>query len=157
MRAHIAVFGALAILLSAGCVDQGNLVIRCPDSGGLIAVADGQVTIDGVATRVTADLTGASAADHGMTFVIELQRSAAPADASPVVECVRLSKPDRGERWDVIANHVQEFRDNSTMRILATDGDGPHWVTGDLVDVVIWLKTASGRHVLSLGRQPVHP
>jgi hypothetical protein len=156
MRAHIAVFGAFAILM-AGCVDQGNLVIRCPDAGGLIAVADGQVALDNVATRITADLTAASGTDRGMTFVIEVQRSAAPADVSPAVECVRLSKPDRGERWDVVASHVQELRDNSTMRIRASDGDGPHWVTGDLIDVVIWLKTASGRHVLSLGRQPVHP
>jgi hypothetical protein len=157
MRVLLAPLGAIGILIAAGCADQGNLVIRCPDSGGLIAVAGGQVTIDGVQTRVTADLTAASGADHGMTFVIEVQRVAAPADLSPTVECVRMSKPDRGERWDATASHVQEFRDNATMRILASDGDGPHWVTGDLIDVVIWLKTTTGRHVLSLGRQPVHP
>ena len=104
MRALIAGLGALTVLMTVGCADQGNLMIRCPDAGGELAVTDGQVTIDGVVMRVAADLNEPSSPEKGLTFAINVQLPALPSDkAAPSVECVRLRMPQQNAQWDATA------------------------------------------------------
>jgi hypothetical protein len=161
MRVLVAGLGAFAII--AGCTapaDQGNLIIRCPGAGGAIAVTNGQVTIDTVVLRIAADLTAAPSAEEGMTVAIDVQGPPlGPNDRSPSVDCIRVAKPERGEQWDTTARRLQEFRDPTKTRVLATARDGPHWVAGDVADVMVWLKTTGTGpwHVLRLDRQQVHP
>ena len=64
MRALVAGLGALLVIATTSCTDQGNLTIRCPDAGGAVPVNDGQITIDGVLMRVAADLSVPAAADE---------------------------------------------------------------------------------------------
>ncbi|MGH2491315.1 MAG: hypothetical protein ACRDF9_07375 [Candidatus Limnocylindria bacterium] len=162
MRALVAGFGALLIAATTSCadqanlVDQGNLMIRCPDARGAIPVNDGQVTIDAVVMRVGADLSVPAAPDEGMTFVIDLQFPDSPGAASPSVQCVRMRLEGENLQWDAVPRRIDEHRDGSHARVRSTGRDGPHWRLDDLVDVTIWLKTASGRHVLTLSRQPIH-
>ncbi|MDP9282563.1 MAG: hypothetical protein M3P38_10760 [Chloroflexota bacterium] len=157
MRAQVvAVVGAFVVLATTSCADQGNLYIRCPDAGGAVPVNDGQVTIDGVVIRVAADLTvPAAAADEGMTVAIELQLPDSPSHTSPSVQCARMRIAKDNTQWDVVPSRIEERYDGSTARIRATARDGPHWRLEDPVEVTIWLKTTSGRHVLALGRPPI--
>ena len=163
MRTLLVGLGAFAILIAAGCtapLDQGNLTIRCPGAGSATAVANGQVTIDGVVLRIVADLTAPPSVDEGLTVAIEVQGPAlGPTDRSASIDCMRIAKPDRGEQWDTTPKGIKEFRDNAKTRVLATARDGPHWVAGDVVQVTVWLKTIGGGpwHVLTLDRQQIHP
>lgn len=131
-------------------------MIRCPDAGGAIPVTDGQVTIDAVVMRVAADLSVPAAPDGGMTFTIDVQLPASPSATSPVVQCVRMRLAEQNVQWDATPSRIDDVGDGSSVRIRSTRGEGPHWRPDDLVDVTIWLKTASGRHVLTLSRQPIH-
>jgi hypothetical protein len=163
VRLLTAGFGALAIVIAAGCAavpDQGSLVIRCPSAGGAIAVANGAVTIDGIILRIGADLIAPASVDDGITAAIDVQGPAmGPSDRSPSIDCVRIARPERSEQWDTTPRRIQEFRDGTKTRVLATARDGPHWAAGDVVVVTVWLKTAGGGswHVLTLDRQLIHP
>jgi hypothetical protein len=157
MRAQvIAVVGALVVLATTSCTDQGNLVIRCPDAGGAVQVSDGQVTIDAVVMRVAADLIAPAAVADGMSFAIDLKFPDSSSTRGPRVECVRVALEKENARWDAVPRLTEETRDGSSARVRSTGRDGPHWRPEDLVDVTIWLRTASGRHVITLGRQPIH-
>ena len=159
MRALTASLAAL-VVLGAGCADtsnrdEGNLMIRCPGAGGAVAVTDGRVSIDGVLMRVTAQLNAALAVDGGATFAIDVEVPAS-VSASPAVECVRMRKPTENSQWDAVPERIAEVRDGSTTRVRASGGEGPHWQPDEPIEVTVWLKTpASGRHVLTLGAQPV--
>lgn len=160
MRVLVAV-AVLLVVTAASCADQaspdpGNLIIRCPDSRGAIPVNDGQVTIAGAPIRVAADLRGATALDEGMSFTIEVQGAAVPTSPSLSVQCVRVRLTDENAQWDAVPRRIEEVYQDSNARIRATGRDGPHWTSDKLVDVTVWLKTSSGRHVLALGRQPIH-
>jgi hypothetical protein len=150
----------LLVLTIVSCADQGsdpgNLIIRCPDARGAIAVNDGQVTIAGEPMRVAADLRAPATVDEGMAFTIEVNGPSLPTSPSLAVQCVRVGLTDENVQWDAVPRRIEEFYDGSTARIRATGRDGPHWSSDKLVDVTVWLKTASGRHVLALGRQPIH-
>jgi hypothetical protein len=159
MRALVARLGALLVVATASCAgapDPGNLVIRCPDSSGAIAVTDGQVTVSAVPMRVVAELSGPATPDEGMAFAIEVRLPDSPRAASPSIQCVRIRLLDENAQWDAVPRRIDEFRDGSNARVRATGRDGPHWRSDKPVDVTVWLKTASGRHVLALGRQPIH-
>ncbi len=156
MRALLVMLGASAIVATTSCADEGNLVIRCPDAGGAVPVNDGQATLDGVAVRVAADLRVPAAADEGMTFAIEVQLPDSPSHTSPSVLCVRMRLVEENVQWDVVPSRIEEVYDGSNARIRSIGRDGPHWRLDDLVDVTIWLKTASGRHVMTLNHQPIH-
>ncbi len=156
MRALIGGVGALLLVATMSCADQGNLTIRCPDAGGAIAVTGGLVMLDGVAMRVTADLSVPAAPAGGMTFAIDIQLPDSPGVPSPAVECVRVRLGRENAQWDAVPSLIHEVRDGSTVRIRATKGQGPHFSPDNPVDVTIWLKTRSGRRVLTLGRQSIH-
>jgi hypothetical protein len=156
MRALVAGLGALLVIATTSCTDQGNLMIRCPDAGGAVPVNDGQITIDGVLMRVAADLSVPAAADEGMTVAIDLQLPDSPNHASPSVQCARMRLTTESVQWDVVPSRVQQNFDGSTAHIRSIGRDGPHWRLEDPIDVTIWLRTASGQHVLTLGRQPIH-
>jgi hypothetical protein len=147
---------AVLVGLTAGCnEDEGNLTIRCPGTGGAVAVTDGQLSIDGVVMRVTAELDAPVAVDRGATFAVEVQVPAS-VSTSPAVECVRMRKPTENAQWDAVPERIAEVRDGSTTRVRAMGGEGPHWQLDEQLEVTVWLKTAaSGRHVLTLGAQPV--
>ena len=118
---------------------------------------DGQVTIDGLSVRVAADLTGPTALEDGMTFAIEVQHAlSSPTSPSPSILCVRVRRSDENMQWDAVPRRIDEVRDGTSARVLSKGRDGPHWRSTDLVDVTLWLKTERGRHVLALGRQPIH-
>jgi hypothetical protein len=158
MRALVAVCALLAVT-TISCADQpdpGNLFIRCPDSRGAISVSDGQVTVAGIPIRVAADLTLPREPDEGMTFAIEVNGPDVPTGRSLAVQCVRVSRADENVRWDAVPRRVEEFYDGSNARVRATGRDGPHWRIDELVDVTVWLKVATGRHVLTLPKQPIH-
>jgi hypothetical protein len=91
MRQLFAGLGALLAVATASCVDQGNLVIRCPDAGGAVALNDGNVTIDAVVMRVAADLNAPAGATEGMSFAIELNFPDLPSMQGLRVECARAS------------------------------------------------------------------
>ena len=131
-------------------------MIRCPDAGGAKPVTDGQVTVDAVAMRVAADLIAPAVVADGMSFAIDLTFPDSPGTQGIRVECVRLALVKENARWDSVPRRTEESRDGSNARVRSTDRDGPHWRAEDAVDVTIWLHTASGRHVLPLGRQPIH-
>ena len=157
----LVVIGALLAVTATGCSDQGspdagNLVIRCPDSRGAIPVNDGQVTIAGAPIRVAADLKGATAVDEGMSFTIEVHGASVPARPSLSVQCVRVRLTDENVQWDTVPRRVEEFYDGSNARIRATGRDGPHWSSDKLVDVTVWLKVATDRHVVTMPGQPIH-
>ena len=161
MRAPVAVLVAV-VVVTTGCAtpkDEGNLQIRCPDAGGAVAVVNGQVAIDAVVMRVAADLTGpATVEDDGLKFAVELQlpRAAAPI-TSPAVECVRISRLEENARWDATPSRIEEVRNESTVSVRATRGEGPHWRSAEVVDVTVWVKMSTGRrHVLALGHQRIH-
>jgi hypothetical protein len=156
MRAVVAGLGVLLVAATAGCADQGNLVIRCPDAGGAVALNDGKVTIDAVVMRVTADLIAPAAVADGLSFAIDLSFPDSPSTQGLSVECVRVALVKENARWDSVPRRTEESRDGSSARVRSTNRDGPHWRPQDAVDVTIWLHTASGRHVLTLGRQPIH-
>jgi len=157
MRAPIASVTAAAIVIAVGCApkDEGNLVIRCPSSDGAMAVNGGEVTIGGVAMHVAADLTGAPSADEGMTFVIDVELPDSPAHAAPSVDCVRVEKTSQNARWDARPSTVHESFNGSTAHIQANGDHGPHWVSGDGVDVTVWLTVAERRYPLTLGHQQI--
>jgi hypothetical protein len=157
MRALVAGLWALLIAATTSCTDQGNLYIRCPDAGGAVPVIDGEITIDGVLMRVAADLTvPAAAADEGMTVVIDLQFPDSPSHTSPSVQCARMRIAKENAQWDVVPSRIEERYEGSNARIRSMARDGPHWRLEDPVDVTIWLKTTSGRRVLTLSRQSIH-
>jgi hypothetical protein len=155
MRAVVAGVGAFLMIATTSCTDQGNLLIRCPDAEGAVPVNDGQITIDGVVMRVAADLS-LPAADEGLTVAIDLQLPDSPNHTSPSVQCARTRLAMQNVQWDFVPSRIQENYDGSNARIRSIGRDGPHWRLEDPIDVTIWLKTASGRHVLTLGRQPIH-
>jgi hypothetical protein len=158
VRVPIHAVAAVAILVTASChADEGNLFVRCPGTDGATAVSNGQVTIDRVTLRVSADLTAPSSAQDGMTFAIEVRLPDSPSHSAPSVDCVRVEKPVDSARWDARPYTVHEFFDGSTARVVADGDHGPHWVAGDAVDVTVWLTVASRRYPLMLGRQPIHP
>ncbi len=148
--------GAVVILATMSCTDQGNLVIRCPDAGGAVPVNDGQVTIDAVVMRVAADLIAPAAVADGMSFAIDLNFPDSSSTQGLRVECVRVALEKESARWDAVPRLTEETRDGSNARARSTGRDGPHWRPEDPVDVTIWLRAASGRHVITLGRQPIH-
>jgi len=156
MRALVAGLGALLVAAATSCSDQGNLYIRCPDAGGGVALNDGNVTIDAVVMRVAADLTAPAGATDGMSFAIELNFPDLPTMRGVRVECVRVRRVTESVQWDAVPRLTEETHDGSNARVRSTGRDGPHWRPEDLVDVTIWLRTASGRHVLAIGRQPIH-
>lgn len=152
--------GALLVVVAAGCSgqaspDPGNLIIRCPDSTGAIPVNDGQVTIAGAPIRVAADLRVPTAPDEGMAFTIEVHGASVPTSPSLSVQCVRVRLSDENMQWDAVPRRIEEFYDGSNARIRATGRDGPHWRTDKLVDVTVWLKIATDRHVLTMPGQPI--
>lgn len=59
-------------------------------------------------------------------------------------------------QWDATPSRVDEARDDSSVRIRSTRGEGPTGPPDDRIDVTIWLKTVTGRHVLTLSGQPIH-
>jgi len=148
---------AVLLAVGAGCAgtreDEGNLLIRCPGTGGAVAVTDGQVSIDGMRMRVSAELHAPIDINRGATFTIDVQLPALePRTASPTVECVRMRKPAENTQWDAVPERVAEVRDESGTRVRASGGEGPHWRPDEQVEVTVWLRTrASGRHVLALG------
>jgi hypothetical protein len=156
VRKVVAVLGALLVGATASCADQGNLYIRCPDAGGAVALNDGKVTIDAVVMRVAADLTAPAGATDGMSFAIELNFPDSSGTRSLSVECVRVALQKESARWDAVPRLTEETHDGSNARVRSTGRDGPHWRPEDPVDVTIWLRTPSGRHVVALGRQPIH-
>lgn len=130
-------------------------MIRCPGTGDAIAVTGGQVSIDGVVMRVTADLTAPVSAERGGTFAIDVEVPASGSDRSPAVECVRMRIPKENTQWDAVPTRINDVRDGTTTRVRATGGEGPHWRLDEKVEVIVWLKTAANRrHVLNLGAQP---
>jgi len=154
--ALVAGFAALLVIATTSCADQGNLIIRCPDAGSAIPVTDGQVTIDGVVMRVAADLSVPAAADEGMTATIDVQLPDSPSHTSPSVQCTRMRLVEQNAQWDVVPSRIEESYDGTTARIRSTARDGPHWRLEDAIDVTIWLRTTSGRHVLTLSQQTIH-
>ena len=156
MRAVVAGLGALLAVATTSCADQGNLVIRCPDAGGAVPLNDGKVTIDAVVMRVAADLTGPTGPTDGMSFAIDLNFPDSPSTQGLSVECVRVRRVTENVQWDAVPRLTEESHDGSNARVRSTGRDGPHFRPEDLVDVTIWLHTPSGRHVLALGRQPIH-
>jgi hypothetical protein len=104
---------------------------------------------------VAADLTVAAAAEDGMTVAIDLQFPDSPTHTSPSVECARMRLARENAQWDAVPSRVQETYDGSTAHIRSMARDGPHWRLEDPVDVTIWLKTGSGRHVLTLSQQTI--
>ena len=160
MRLLVVGLGAVLIITATSCAsyvpDQGNLVIRCPDAGAAVGVNDGQVTIDAVVMRVAADLIAPAAVADGMSFAIDLSFSDSSSTQGLRVECVRVARQNENARWDAVPRFTEETRDGSNARVRSTGRDGPHWRPADVVDVTVWLKTSSGRHVLALGRQPIH-
>jgi hypothetical protein len=162
MRAFVARLTAAAILSVAACTPttsatEGNLVIRCPSSEGAIAADNGQPVIDGVSMQVTADLKAAPSAETGMTFDVEVQLPDPGTHPAPNVDCVRLEKPDRGERWDATPFMTHQFFGGPMARIVASGDHGPHWMSGDSVAVTVWLTVSSRRYPIALGRRLVHP
>jgi hypothetical protein len=156
MRLVDAGVGVLVVVATLSCADQGNLMIRCPDAGGAVPVNDGQITIDGVVMRVAADLSVPAAAEEGMTVAIDVQLPDSPTHTSPSVQCARLRLAKENAQWDVVPSRIEEHYDGSTARIRSIGRDGPHWRLEDPIDVTIWLKTVSGRHILTLSRQVIH-
>ena len=159
MRALVAV-GAFLIVTMASCSEQGgpdpgNLLIRCPDATGAISVSDGQVTLGGTPVRVAAVLGAPTASDEGLTFAIEVQGASSPTTPSPSVQCVRVRSTRESAQWDAVPRRIEETRDGSSARVRATGRDGPHWRTGELVDVTVWLKIEASRHVVTLPCQPI--
>jgi hypothetical protein len=105
---------------------------------------------------VAVDLSVPSAAEEGMTVAIDLQLPDSPAHTSPSVECARMRLAGENVQWDVVPSRVQENYDGSRAHIRSIARDGPHWRLENPVDVTIWLKTGSGRHVLTLSQQTIH-
>ena len=157
MRALIA-FGALLAATTGSCAaqgspDPGNLVIRCPDAAGAVSVSDGQVTLGGIPIRVAAELGAPTAVDEGLTFAIEVHGPASGTAPSPSVQCVRVRSTRESAQWDAVPRRIDETRDGANARVRAVGRDGPHWRTGELVDVTVWLKVGTARHVLTLPGQ----
>lgn len=152
----VVVLGASIVAATASCADQGDLLIRCPDAGGAVSVTDGQVTIDAVVMRVAAELTAPTTVADGMSFAIDLTFPDSPGTQGVRVECVRVAHVKENTRWDAVPRRTEESRDGSNAHVRSTDRDGPHWRPEDPVDVTIWLRTTSGRHVVTMGRQPIH-
>lgn len=159
MRALVAV-AVLLVVTTASCAEQppdsGSLTIRCPDSRGALLVSDGRATLAGVPVRVSADLRGPTAPDEGMAFTIEVQRHSVATSPSLAVQCVRVRRTDENVQWDAVPRRIEDFDDGSNARVRATGRDGPHWRAGMLVDVTVWLKIATDRHVLTMPGQPIH-
>lgn len=147
----------MLLTAATSCADQGNLSIRCPDAGGAVALNDGKITIDAVVIRIAADLTApAGGATDGMSFAIEMSFPDLPSMQGLRVECVRVALEKESARWDAVPRLTEETHDGSNGRVRSTGRDGPHWGPEHIVDVTLWLHTASGRHVIALGRQPIH-
>jgi hypothetical protein len=158
MRAFVAAFASIAIFACVSCrADEGNLLIRCPGLDGAIAVSNGQATVEGVTMLVSAELATAPSAQEGMTFVIGLQLPDSPGHPAPSVDCVRVDKPSENARWDARPFATEQVSDGSMTIVRAKGDHGPHWPSGDTVDVTVWLAVAGHRHPLTLGRQPIHP